>query len=176
MTRTIPAGLTTHVAGETTSLATGVKIKRTDGIILGFTDADKNQPIDIGDGDGSITYEASTAYTRSAISDKAMLNVDNLSIEGILDSNEITDVDIRAGRYDRAEVTTFMFNHQNITDGVLVLRKGWLGQIKLKDHLYVAEIRGLTQAYSQVIGEVTTPDCRADLGDTECRIKLDPDE
>ena len=54
----------------------------------------------------------------------------------------------------------------------IVLKRGTIGQVELKDTLYRAELRGLTQLFSQNIGELYTADCRADLGDTRCGIDL----
>ena len=38
--------------------------------------------------------------------------------------------------------------------------------------MFKAELRGLTQALQQQIVELYTPDCRADLGDSRCKINL----
>jgi uncharacterized phage protein (TIGR02218 family) len=52
------------------------------------------------------------------------------------------------------------------------LKRGTIGQVELKDTIFKAELRGLTQALSQQIGELYTPSCRADLGDSRCKIDL----
>ncbi len=52
------------------------------------------------------------------------------------------------------------------------MKRGTIGQVELKDTIFKAELRGLTQALSQQIGELYTPNCRADLGDARCKIDL----
>jgi hypothetical protein len=44
--------------------------------------------------------------------------------------------------------------------------------VELKDTVFRAELRGLSQALSQQIVELYTPDCRADLGDARCKVNL----
>jgi hypothetical protein len=53
--------LATHIAGETTTLATCWKVTRKDGFVFGFTDFDRDLTID------GLVYEARTGYTRSAV-------------------------------------------------------------------------------------------------------------
>ncbi|MGE0108243.1 MAG: DUF2163 domain-containing protein [Bdellovibrionales bacterium] len=158
--------LATHIAGETTSLATCWKVMRKDGAMFGFTDHDRDLVI------GDVTYEARTGYTRTAIQTISDLSVDNLDIESAFDSEAITAQDLRDGVWDNAEVLIFLVNWNALSEGRIVLKRGTIGQVELKDTLYRAELRGLTQLFSQNIGELYTADCRADLGDARCGIDL----
>ncbi len=169
--KTISANLATHIALEVTSLATCWKLVRTDGTILTFTDHDQDIVFDLGDGDGSLTYVASTGYDRTAIAGDASFDVDNLDIEGILESTEISKIDIRAGLYDNAEVKIFMVNWKDLTMDELKLKRGFVGELAIRDNLFVGELRGLAQKYTQEIGDVITPECRADLFDTKCKVR-----
>lgn len=158
--------LAAHVAGEATTLATCWKVTRKDGAVFGFTDFDQDLTVD------GVVYEARTGYTRSAIHAISDLSVDNLDIESALDSEALTAVDLRAGVWDNAEVLIFLVNWSAVSQGKIILKRGTIGQVELKDAIFKAELRGLTQALSQQIGELYTPDCRADLGDTRCKIDL----
>ncbi|HAX90657.1 MAG TPA: hypothetical protein DCY07_00410 [Rhodospirillaceae bacterium] len=158
--------LAAHIAGETTTLATCWKVTRKDGEVFGFTDFDRDLTID------GIVYEARTGYTRSAIHTISDLSVDNLDIESALDSEALAAPDLRAGIWDNAEVLIFLVNWAALSQGKIILKRGTIGQIELKDTIFKAELRGLTQALSQQIGELYTPSCRADLGDTRCQIDL----
>lgn len=158
--------LAVHIAGGVTSLATCWKVTRRDGVAFGFTDFDRDLTVD------GVTYEARTGYTRSAIQTISDLSVDNLDIESAFDSEAITSADLRAGVWDNAEVLIFIVNWTNVSQGKIVLKRGSLGQVELKDNTYKAELRGLTQKLSQKIGELYTPDCRADLGDSRCQVDL----
>jgi uncharacterized phage protein (TIGR02218 family) len=164
--KTVSSALSQHIAGEVTTLATCWKLTRTDGVVMGFTDHDTDLLV------SGVTYKAATGYTRSAIQSSASFAVDNLDIEGVLDDAEITEGDLRAGLYDHAEVEIFLVNRADLTQGVMKLRKGRVGEVQLRDNGYVAELRGLMQAFSRTIGELYSPDCRADLGDDRCKADL----
>lgn len=162
----ISPALAAHLSGECTTLATCWKLTRRDNTILGYTDHDRDIIFE------SVTYKAETGFTPSAIESNAALNVDNLDVEGMLSDGAITESDILAGKYDFAAIEIFQLNYRDPTQGALKLRRGWLGEISLQKHQFVAEIRGLTQKLSQTIGEFFSPSCRATLGDTRCKVNL----
>lgn len=164
--KTAGSPLATHIAGETTTLATCWKVTRRDGSIFGFTDFDKDLTVD------SLLYQARSGYTRSAIHTIANLAVDNLDIESAIDSETLSAADLRAGVWDGATVEIFLVNWANLSNGKITLKRGTIGEVELKDTVFRAELRGLSQALSQQIVELYTPDCRADLGDTRCKIDL----
>ena len=164
--KTASSQLATHIGGETTTLATCWKVTRRDGSIFGFTDFDKNLTVD------SLVYQARSGYTRSAIHTIANLAVDNLDIESAIDSETLSAADLRAGVWDGATIEIFLVNWANIANGKVILKRGTIGEVELKDTVFRAELRGLSQALSQQIVELYTPDCRADLGDTRCKVNL----
>lgn len=169
MAKLITAGMQSHLADTVTTLAVCWKVTRVDGKEYYFTSHDVNLDID------GCTFRADTGYTQSAIANSADLAVDNLEVEGILDSEEITEIDLRAGLFDFAYIEVFMVNWADLTDGKIKLRKGRLGQVTVTTSgVFKAELRGLTQQYSQRIVEVYTPDCRADLGDSRCKMPTNP--
>jgi uncharacterized phage protein (TIGR02218 family) len=160
------AVLAAHLEQEVTALATCWRLTRTDGLVLGFTDHDRDLVIE------SLTYRAASAYSRSAIASRAGLAVDNLDLEGLLDSDAISEEELRAGRFDRAAVEVFLVNWQALGQGVVRLRRGTLGEVRLQGGLYRAELRGMAQALTAPAVEVYTPECRADLGDHRCQVDL----
>lgn len=172
--KTVSAGLATHLAGASLTLATCWKIKRRDGTVLGFTAHDRDLVFDLGDGDGLVTYMASTGFTRSRIENAAGFAVDNLDVQGVLDSSAITAADIRAGRYDFADVRIFEVNYGDLGQGALLLRRGQIGQVRAAGVMFVAEVRGLLERYAQEVGELYSAACRADLGDARCAVRLAP--
>lgn len=172
--KTASAGLDAHTQGESTTLATCWKVKRTDGMVQGFTEHDRDLSIDLGDGDGAVTYKAATGYTRTAITTSADLKADNLEVDGVLDSAGISEADLDAGLYDHAEVKIFLVNHAELSQGVIKLRKGFLGEVTQRGEMFVAELQGLMGVLAQELSELYTPDCRADLGDGRCKVRLDP--
>lgn len=161
--------MNTHLQQEATSLATCWRITRTDGQEFFFTDHDTDIVFETN------TYKAESGYRRTAIQNDATMAVDNLDIEGVFDSEEITEEDLRAGLFDYAEIRIFIVNWQDLSLGDIKMRKGRLGEVTLTEQgIFRAELRGLTQALSQRIGEVFQPECRADLGDSRCKVPIQP--
>lgn len=166
MPKTASTALKNHFASEVTTLAYCWKMTRTDGTIKGFTNHDQNIVFD------SVTYNASTGFTPTSIQNRADMSVDNLEIEGMLSSASITEADIAAGLYDFAELEVFVVNYEDLTQGSMTLRKGWLGEVTRKKGQFVAEVRGLNQKLTQNIGRLITPNCDAILGDSRCGVTL----
>ncbi len=161
--KTISPQLKNHLTSEVTTLATCWKITRRDATVLGFTSHSAALIID------AIIYEAATGFTPSAIANSADLAVDNLEIEGMLSSDAIAEEDILAGLYDFAEIDIFQVNYADLSQGKLILRRGWLGEVRFSKSHFTAEVRGLTQRLAKTLGELYSPSCRAKLGDTRCK-------
>ncbi|MGS4948042.1 DUF2163 domain-containing protein [Meridianimarinicoccus sp. RP-17] len=159
--------LAAHLRGPVTTLATCWAITRRDGAAFRFTDHDRDITVD-----GQV-YRASLGYARTALSSDAALSVDNVDVAGLFDDDAITETDMRAGLFDHAEVRIFLVNWADPAMGVLRLRRGWLGEVLLTETgMFRTELRGLTQALQQQIGQLHSPDCRADLGDARCKVNL----
>ena len=165
--KNITSALHAHLQGEVTTLATCWKLIRRDGLVLGFTDHDSPIVIE------GVIYEAETGFTPTAVAASSSLSVDNLDVEGMLDAESITELDIMAGKYDFAEIEIFQVSYQEPEIGKLILRRGWLGEISVSNKRFVAEVRGMTQKLSQQVGQLYSPACRAELGDTRCKVALE---
>jgi uncharacterized phage protein (TIGR02218 family) len=164
--QTLTTAFADHLAQEVTTLATCWSITRKDGFTLYFTDHDKDIIV------GGHRYEAADSMNPSAVSSQAGLAVDNLEFEGVLSAAAITEADILAGKYDHAEITVFMVNYVDPAMGTLHLKTGWLGEVTLQGGQFIAEMRGLSSRLQQLIGEVYTSACRAQLGDARCGVNL----
>lgn len=164
--KSISTALSEHLNGEVTTLATCWKLTRRDATVLGFTDHDADISYD------SVTYKAATGFTPSAVANSADLKVDNLDVEGMISEDSITEEDILAGLYDFAEIEIFQINYADTMQGILKMRRGWLGEVSLTRQHFVAEVRGLTQLLAQDIGEYFSASCRATLGDGRCKISM----
>lgn len=164
--KSIGASLLAHIQGEVTTIATCWRVTRVDGEVFGFTDHSESISID------GVTYIASTGYTATAIQSGSGLNVDNLDVEGALDSETITDEDLLAGLWDFAAIEIFVVNYNDLTMGSMNLRTGNLGAVRTGKGMFVAELRGMMQRLQQSVGRLVMPACNADLGDSRCGIDL----
>ena len=162
----VTTALQTHLAGELTTLAYLVKITRVDGTITGFTTFDRDLTLD------GLLYQADGAFTPSAVQSSSGLASDNLEITGILDSAILAPGDIEAGLYDHTRIDVYACNWADLTQGIIQLRRGWLGEVQVNDNSYVAELRGLHDLLQRPIGDYYTAECRYDLGDSNCTINI----
>lgn len=164
--KSLTTELKNHYASGTTTLATCWRAILSDGTVVAATSLDRDLVI------GGVTYKAAQAYSPSDIDSASELNPDNLEVEGFLASPSITDSDIHSGRWDFAEVEVFEVNYQDLAQGQNIIRKGTLGEVRGGRSKFVAELRGLMQAYTRTIVRLTTRECLVDFGDAKCGVSL----
>lgn len=164
--KTISVALQNHLAGELSTLATLIKITRRDAVVKAFTSYDQDVLVD------GILYKADGAFQASALENRNTLATDNLEIIGMLDNAALKESDLRAGLYDHARIDVYMCNWADLSQGVVQLRRGWLGEVKISGGQYHAELRGLHDLLQRQIGSFYTPECRHTLGDARCAVTL----
>ena len=164
--RKLPPGLQEHLDSGTTTLAWCWRLVRADGLALGFTDHDRDLEID-----GTV-YEAASGFTAGEIKESVGLSVDNLDVEGALQSSRLSEADLSAGLYDGAEVEIYRVNWAEPGQRLL-MRKGNLGEIRRGKLAFSAEVRGLAHKLNQPIGRSYHFACDADLGDARCGVDVD---
>ena len=133
---------------------------------MGFTDHDRDLVID------GVTCRAGTGFTVSEATSRFDLSVDGAEISGALADDSLTDADLAAGRYDAAQVETWLVDWSDPSLKVLTAR-GTLGEVKREGQAFTAELRGLADLLSQESGRLYTAKCGADLGDARCTVDLD---
>lgn len=163
----ISTELKNHISSELTTLVTCWLLTRRDGVRMAFSTHDRELDFE------NLAFRPVNGFLPSSVSSTNSLNVDNLEVSALLSSDGLAEADIRAGLYDHAAISIFQVNWQDLTQGKLYIRTGWLGEFTLKDHNFTVEIRGLTQKLQQVIGDVFSPECRADLGAKNCHVNLE---
>lgn len=156
-----PDALKAHLAGGATTLARAFAVTRKDGLVLGFTDHDRDLSF------GGILFRADSGLTAKALQQTTGLAVDNSEAFGALKSDAITEADIFAGRYDGAEVRAWLVNWADPAMRVLQFR-GTLGEITRSGGAFTAELRGLSEALNQPVGMIYHSRCSAVLGDGRC--------
>lgn len=168
--KTLPAALAAHLALGTTSLAHLLKITRVapDSQVFAFTSADADVTI------SGVSYRAAPGLDISSIELTVGAAVDNLELTTLDDGTTFTRPEVLGGLWRNAAFTIGRYNFASPADGVEWLMAGTLGEVKyLRDKL-VVELRGLQQYLQQPIGELSSPTCRARLGDARCTKPLGP--
>ena len=165
----ISDALKDHLTGEVTTMASCWQIIRVDGTAFYFTDFDQDLVLD------DITYSSSVGYSRTAMTQVSDLSVGNLELTGVFDDESITEADLRAGLFDYADIYLFLVNWSDLTQGILRMKRGKLGECSASPSgLFVVELRGMTQQLAAEVGDIYTIDCRADLGDSKCKVPIYP--
>lgn len=159
------AAFQAHLATGLTTLARAWAIARPDGMVLGFTDHDRDLVFD------GITFHADSGMTASALSQTTGLSVDNAEAMGVLRDARLSEADIIAGRYDGAEVRVWLVNWTAVDQRALRFR-GSLGEIRRAGGAFHAELRGLSEALNRPLGRIYQKPCTAVLGDMACGIDL----
>jgi uncharacterized phage protein (TIGR02218 family) len=164
--RPIPFALQLKLNSGVTTLCRCWRVLRRDGVVLGFTDHDEDVPL------GALVCRAGTGLTASEITSRLGLAVDGSEVSGALASDTLTEADLAAGRYDAAEIETYLVDWSEPALSVL-LAKGALGEVRREGAAFVAEVRGLADRLNQESGRRYTATCSADLGDARCTVNLD---
>lgn len=157
--------LLSHLATGSTTVCRAWTVRRWDGLVLGFTDHDRDLVVD------GVTCRADTGMTARALQQTTGLSVDNSEAFGALSAAAITEDDLTAGRFDGAEVLAYLVNWAAPQDFLLQFR-GSLGEISRVDGSFRAELRGLTELLNRPQGMAYTPGCSAVLGDGRCRFDV----
>ena len=163
--RTIPSVLQAKLDSGVTTLCRCWKLTRRDDVVQGFTDHDDDLVF------GGVTYRAGTGFTSSEAASRFDLSVDGAEIAGALSDDALGENDLAAGRYDAANVETWLVDWSDVSLRVLTARST-LGEVRREGGAFSAELRGQADALSQETGRLFTARCGADLGDAQCRFDL----
>ncbi|MCW6509829.1 DUF2163 domain-containing protein [Lichenifustis flavocetrariae] len=163
--KALSAPLAAHLASGSTTMAYCWRVTRHDGIVLGFTEHDRDLVY------AGTTFAASTGFSASQIEQSLGLSIDNMNAEGALSSAAITDADILAGRYDDATVELFWVNWSDPSMGITIAA-GNIGEVKRQGVAFSAEFRSIANRLNQKIGQTYERTCSAKLGDSRCKIDL----
>jgi uncharacterized phage protein (TIGR02218 family) len=159
--RAIDPELQARLEGGATRLCRCWLVSRKDGSEMGFTDHDEDVAF------GGVIYRASSGMDATALQSATGLSVDNAQAVGALSSAAISEEDIRAGRYDGAEIRQWLVDWERPELRVLMFR-GSLGEIRRADGAFEVELRGLAEALNAPVGRSVLRTCDRALGDGRC--------
>lgn len=160
------ADLYAHLSTGATTVCRAWVLTRTDGLVLGFTDHDRDLEFD------AVTFKAETGLTARSLQQQIGLSVDNTEAIGGLSDAAITEADLAAGLYDGANVRAWLVNWGDISQRVLQFA-GHIGEIRRADGRFTAELRSLSDRLNQPRGRAFHRACSAVLGDESCGYNLE---
>lgn len=164
--RTAPAAITAARQASSSRLAKIWRIERTDGVILRFTEHDRDLVVD------GETFLATASFDPSSIKVNADLSVSDMDVQGAFDSSYITAEDVLAGRYNAAAFWVAECLWDDTAEGKDVLKFGWIGRVKEAGGKFVAELLDPSSQLQHNIVSAYSASCRATLGDARCGVNL----
>lgn len=165
MSRALSLAHKEALADPATILATIWRLTRTDGVVLRLTDLDVPLQSD------GYAHLPNGSTERTSVRLGTGLGAGNLDIRGLFSSDQITEDDLRLGRYDHASLlVSIAFANRDLPS--IPLAKGRFGEVSIDNGQYQVEINDLAQALQASIGEATSAACRADFADGRCQASL----
>ncbi|OYR19554.1 DUF2163 domain-containing protein [Brucella thiophenivorans] len=162
----VPIALESHLKGEVTNHCFAWLIRRSDDVVLGFTDHDSALVL------GGVLCEPLTGLNSSEATTTLGLSIAGGEVEGALSSQRISDGDIELGRYDGAIVESYLVNW-NAPQQHMLLRRWTAGTISRSGGHFVMELKGAAAAFDAVCGRRVLRQCDAVLGDKRCGVNTD---
>ena len=139
------------------------RLRRSDGVEMGFTDHDCDLMLD------GVVCRAASGWTRGAADLAVGAGPATMSAAGALDDEAITEADIAAGLYDAAKVELWVVDWRQLTLRVR-LWVGTLARMRREGGAFVADLEGPLAALDTVVGRTFERGCDAVLGDARCRV------
>ncbi len=163
--RNISNDLSSHLAGQCTTICHCWKISRRDGRILGFTEHDCEITF------AGTLFQPMSGMDASVAENTIGLNANGVEVLSALTSQKLSADDIRADKYDGARVDVFLVNWTTPQE-YLLENVYHVAEITEEDGLFKAEMRSLESELDQTAGEHFIAQCQANLGDQRCGVNL----
>lgn len=161
MVRAISPAMQEHLESGATTLCTCWRVQRRDGVVMGFTDHDRDLEF------GGTIYAAETGLDGSACESNLGLATSGADVKGVLDAASISADDIHNGAYDNASVEQWRVNWAD-SEQRLLMDVAVIGEISHGVQAFTAELRSLAHEFDQERGRLYQSQCSADLADAQC--------
>lgn len=163
--RDIPGELAARIESGVATLCHVWRLKRADGLVMGFTDHDRDLVV------AGLTCRASSGWTAGSQEAAVGPTAGALATTGALDDDGLTEVDIAAGLYDQAEVEIWRVDWSTPSLKVRLWR-GRIARIRRDGDRFTADLEGPAAALERVVGRTYGRQCNAVLGDSRCGVDL----
>lgn len=154
------------LAGPLTSLAFCWRVERRDGAGFGLTSHDSKLVI------GGVDYSAEPGMLPAAIERSLGLAESDGEVAGSITSAALDETDLVLGRWDGARVRLVAVDWESPDTDMLALMAGEIGEVRIEDERFTAGLRGAVAKLGRSICPETSSECRAELGDKQCRVDL----
>jgi len=174
--RNIPNEMAARIESGAATLCHVWRLERADGVVMGFTDHDRDLVVD------GVVCRAASGWTAGAGESAVGLAAGSVSAAGVLDDAAIAEADVAAGLFDAATVELWRVDwarpdlRVRLWSGALakIQRQGSLSRYRPAGCLsaggFVAELEGPLAKLERVVGRTYGRMCDARLGDQRCRV------
>lgn len=163
--RALPPSLSAALATGATTLARCWRITRRDGLVLGFTDHDRDLVFD------GVTHAAGAGLEAADSESQLGFAVGGGEVAGALAAGSLSEADLAGGLFDGAAVDLWLVDWRDPASRVL-LDSFTIGEVRRADSSFTAELRGQAQRFDDPRGRAFQPACATDLGDARCGVNL----
>lgn len=161
--------LITHLQSVSTTLAAGFyAVSPIDATVVAMTSFSSD--LTGVPGYSSVTFKRNTGVTSSQLQSDAGNAFAQMEASVFLIAAGITEADVLAGKWQHAVATLFICNYEALNMGQLIMQSGYLAEFVQKSPVVTCEIKGLNNALTAQIGQVTRPECSHDFCDTGCTL------
>ena len=168
--RTVPPALLAEMQADDAFLVECLLLVARDGTRAGLTTNVDALTIDLGvDANGPDSF--ATGMTLSALTAATGLDAGHAEIRGAID-NIFTLPALLGGKWTGARA--WLVQVSPGIDGFAPLVGGRVRDVTPSEDDWVMEIRSHADAFNQVIGDLITPYCKAELSDAQCGVVLTP--
>ena len=154
------------VDGELTSIALCWRLERADGAGIALTSHDRLIVRD------DATFEPNPGMMPASITRSLGLDPDSSEVAGVLSSDALSEEDLALGRWDGATMQLTALDWDDLAGEPIALLGGEIGTIALNGDGFTADLIGAASKLNEPVCPATSPECRAQFGDKQCRVDL----
>lgn len=151
--------------GRATTFCHCWRLTRNDGVVMGFTDHDRDLSFN------GVIFGANTGLSASQLEKGLGLAPGTSEGAGALSDDSLTESDLLNGLYDGASVETWLVDWTDLNDRVL-LDVATIGEVRRGEMAFSAELRSNAHVFDQQRGRAFQRGCSADLGDARCGVDI----
>lgn len=152
--------------GGLTSMALCWALERRDGGGIGLSSCDRLVSL------GGNRYTPSPGMVPAAVTRSLGLDSHSGEIAGALSSAALDGHDLALGRWDGASVALTAVDWTDPDATAMIILKGVIGTVAIDGERFTAELSGAAARLDEPVCPATSPECRANFGDKQCRVDL----
>lgn len=156
----------TTFEGNLTTICVCCMLERSDG--TGFAITSHNQDVTM----GLETFRPAAGFLPNALQ-QGDSNHPTTEFSSALNTGFLRDEDLKLGRWDHARVTLRAADWESPEQNA-ELSVGQFDEVELHDGNFTVEVAGAAPLLQRAVCPATSPECRASLGDKQCRVDLAP--